>query len=251
MKDGPEALLERPELTFTAAGVDALLMQFGRTMNPCLPDFLAQLRETILSDLSSVVLEVVPAYTTLLVYYEPRLVRIFDLEQALTQLSDATPWACTPWSGDPEKNESLIQVPVCYDRRVAPDLQAISEATGMSEDDITKCHTDPIYQVYALGFAPGFAYLGEVPKPLQIPRLAEPRTHVPAGSVGIAGAQTAVYPDDSPGGWHLIGRSPFRWFDPQSTPMTPVQVGDRIRFYGIEYDEFEALWSKHHGEKPE
>ncbi|WP_194755867.1 5-oxoprolinase subunit PxpB [Aliidiomarina indica] len=241
MSSESSPLTDRPELTFAAAGVDALLMQFGQTMDPCLPGFLAQLRQRILSELADVVHEVVPAYSSLLVYYEPRAVRTFDLEQALEQLSQDVPWLCSPWSTDADTPGQLVKVPVCYDPRCAPDLESVMALTKLSAEDIIALHSDKDYQVYALGFAPGFAYLGALDEQLQVPRMKNPRTHVPAGAVGIAGQQTAVYPLESPGGWHLIGASPFVWFRADREPMTPVQVGDRIRFYAIDYATYEDL----------
>lgn len=249
--DPVDASIPRPQLTFAPAGVDAILMRFGRTMNSCLPDFLYQLRSQILSELSPTVLEVVPAYSSLLVYYEPRLASCHDLQRALTLLSEATPWACSPWSAGSDQHGVVIRVPVCYDPCVAPDLLTVAKATQLSIDQVIEYHLSTVYQVYALGFAPGFAYLGSLPEALQVPRLAEPRVYVPAGSVGIAEAQTAVYPHASPGGWHLIGRSAFRWFACENTPMTPVQVGDSIQFYQVDYAEFKRLWQENYGGLPE
>ncbi|TRW49539.1 5-oxoprolinase subunit PxpB [Aliidiomarina halalkaliphila] len=249
MSSESNPLTDRPDLSFAAAGVDALLMQFGQTMDPCLPGFLAQLRQRILSELGDVVHEVVPAYSSLLVYYEPRAVRTFDLEQALEQLSNDVPWLCSPWSTDDNAPGQLVEVPVCYDPRCAPDLDAVMALTKLSAENIIALHKGRDYQVYALGFAPGFAYLGALDEQLQLPRMKNPRTHVPAGAVGIAGQQTAVYPLESPGGWHLIGASPFVWFRADKDPMTPVQVGDRIRFYSIDFDTYESLRAEHDGKQ--
>lgn len=246
------SMVEKPQVSFAVAGVDALLMQFTQQMNPCMPGFLASLRARILAEHGDVVAEVVPAYGSLLVYYEPRLVRTYDLQQLLEQLAAETPWLCSPWSLDNTAPGKLVEVPVYYyaaeqesansnASTVAGDMAKVCAATGLSQAEVVALHTSTEYQVYALGFAPGFAYLGQLPEALQIPRLAQPRLEIPAGSVAIAGLQTAVYPCSSPGGWHVLGRSPFVWFNAEQEPMTPVQVGDRIRFVAISAEEYQQL----------
>jgi KipI family sensor histidine kinase inhibitor len=100
-------------------------------------------------------------------------------------------------------------------------------------------HTEQEYRVYAMGFAPGFAYLGELPEKLRLPRLDNPRTKIPAGSVAIAEAQTAVYPSESPGGWNIIGRTAETLYDPQADSISPMKVGDRVQFKAVSKDEFE------------
>ncbi|MCL4410091.1 5-oxoprolinase subunit PxpB [Aliidiomarina haloalkalitolerans] len=236
-----ETELAAPVAEFCNAGVDALLVKFGDEIDACMPSYLASIRERVLNQLADVVNEVVPAYASLLVYYEPRNVRVYDLQLALQGIIDEVPWLCSPWSAeDANAPGKLVTVPVCYDPTMAPDLERVLQHTGLTAEELIAAHSGQQLQVYALGFAPGFAYLGSLPDALKVPRLDAPRTHVPAGSVGIAERQSAVYPQDSPGGWNIIGRSPVQWFDPKRTPMTAVQVGDRIQFKAITLSEYQA-----------
>jgi len=233
---------KQPSAEFCYAGVDALLIEFGHEIDACLPSYLATIRERILQSLGTVVSEVVPAYASLLVYYEPRSVRPYDLQVALENIIAEVPWLCRPWSAeDANAPGKLVEVQVCYDPSLAPDLERVMHVTGLSAEQVVAAHTGQQLQVYALGFAPGFAYLGSLPASLSVPRLDAPRTHIVAGSVGIAEQQSAVYPQDSPGGWNIIGRSPVQWFDPQRQPMTAVQVGDRIQFKAIDLATYQAI----------
>ncbi|MFB3059599.1 MAG: allophanate hydrolase subunit 1, partial [Gammaproteobacteria bacterium] len=132
-------------------------------------------------------------------------------------------------------------LPVYYSLESGPDLEIIAKRGKISVDDVIEIHLAGEYRVYAIGFAPGFAYLGEVDERIAAPRLATPRQKVPRGAVALADRQTAVYPAQSPGGWNLIGLCPTRMFDPEQQPSMPVQVGDRIRFEAIERDEYLSL----------
>ncbi|MEL6976096.1 MAG: 5-oxoprolinase subunit PxpB [Bacteroidota bacterium] len=125
------------------------------------------------------------------------------------------------------------QLPVCYDSEFALDLPFVSEKTGLSEEEIIKLHTSEDYLVYGIGFLPGFLYLGGLPPSLEIPRLENPRLEVSPGAVGLAGKQTGIYPQNSPGGWNIIGNCPIPLFNPKLEPPCFVKVGDRIRFHAI------------------
>lgn len=178
-------------------------------------------------------IDLVPSYTTLLVHYDVRQLtdqqaRIL-IAQALQQLEPAS---------DHQGREHLL--PVWYDTSVGPDLQALAQARGHSVTEVIKLHSEHEYQVFALGFAPGFAFMGLVVEALASPRLATPRQHVPATSLGIAERQTAVYPLRSPGGWNLLGRMPLALFD-SSAGSSLLQPGDRVRFCPVERDEFVRL----------
>ena len=134
-----------------------------------------------------------------------------------------------------------VEIPVCYGGEFGPDLDAVAAAAGLSPEDAVASHAAAEYSVCFLGFMPGFAYLSGLPAPLMVPRLAVPRRVVPAGSVGIAGPQTGVYPVSSPGGWRLIGRTPLVMFDPVRAPMSRLALGEKVRFKPIRPEEFEAL----------
>jgi inhibitor of KinA len=132
----------------------------------------------------------------------------------------------------------LVEIPVCYGGEFGPDLKDVAELHGMPPDRVIALHGSRPYIVYFLGFVPGFAYLGELPEELVTPRLSTPRRSVPAGSVGIAGTQTGVYPISTPGGWRLLGRTPLAMFQSARAQMSMLSIGDRVRFVSISSAQF-------------
>jgi KipI family sensor histidine kinase inhibitor len=175
-----------------------------------------------------------PAYGSLLIDFDPLSATHHELGALVLSLSSEfeAPEALTT---------EPIEIPVCYDPEFAPDLTNVAQHLGLEPEQVAALHAAGEYRVYFLGFSPGFAYLGGVSQALQVPRLATPRTHVKAGSVGLAGEQTGIYPNDSPGGWQLIGRTPQRMFDPSQNPASRLLPGDRVRFRRITRVEFEQL----------
>jgi KipI family sensor histidine kinase inhibitor len=135
----------------------------------------------------------------------------------------------------------LVDIPVCYGGEFGPDLAEVSALRGMTAAQVIELHSSVEYRVYFLGFVPGFAYLGELPKELVTPRLASPRRKVPAGSVGIAGNQAGVYPFATPGGWRLLGRTPIKMFRADRDGLSLLSIGDRVRFTPIDSEQFAAL----------
>jgi KipI family sensor histidine kinase inhibitor len=174
-----------------------------------------------------------PAYSSLLIDFDPLRLTHQELENLLAPLLAE--------SDSPNSEVRQMEIPICYEPEFAPDLAEVSERSRLTSTQVVEIHSAANYVVYFLGFSPGFAYLGELPAQLQVPRLATPRKNVHAGSVGIAGAQTGIYPNDSPGGWQLIGRTPLRMFDPAGIPPSRLQPGDRVRFRRIDSAEFESL----------
>lgn len=174
--------------------------------------------------------EIVPAYAAVTVFFEGDAA---EMRRQLTVLCHAEHSEGAE-GRHPERSEGagphLHTIPVLYD---GPDLDFVAEQTGLSADEVIRRHTEPEYLVYLLGFAPGFAYLGDLHPVLVLPRRSSPRTRVPAGSVAIAGAQTAVYPLATPGGWHLLGSTPLRMFDPARDPAALLTAGDRVRFESV------------------
>lgn len=143
---------------------------------------------------------------------------------------------------DPGYNDDIgrfVEIPVCYDGEFGPDLADVARHTGLSVEEVIARHSAVEYRVHCLGFAPGFPYLGGLPPELATPRRATPRQGVPAGSVAIGGAQTGIYPQSSPGGWNVIGRTPLRLFDADREPPALLKAGDRVRFRPITRGEFE------------
>ena len=149
--------------------------------------------------------------------------------------------AVSSLDGDNINSGKLVTLPVYYSEESGPDLSVIAERANISIDEVIDIHLQSEYRVYAIGFAPGFAYLGEVDERIAAPRLSTPRQKVPRGAVAIADRQTAVYPAQSPGGWNLIGLCPTRMFNPELQPSMPVQVGDRVSFRSIQRQEFLEL----------
>ncbi|WEY38583.1 MULTISPECIES: 5-oxoprolinase subunit PxpB [Paraburkholderia] len=168
------------------------------------------------------VLEVVPGMNNLTVVFDP-------LEADAAQLGEqlAAAWHAAP-RAHAEGRE--VEIPVEYGGEAGPDLRTVAEHTGLSPEDVARRHAAGDYVVFFLGFQPGFAYMGGLEAALHTPRRAEPRLEVPAGTIGIGGEQTGIYPAVSPGGWQLIGRTPLRLFDPSRNPPTLLQPGDRVRF---------------------
>ncbi|MGZ5003224.1 MAG: 5-oxoprolinase subunit PxpB, partial [Chthoniobacterales bacterium] len=135
----------------------------------------------------------------------------------------------------------LVEIPVCYDDEFAPDLLLVAERAGLASAEVVRRHSAAEYRVHCLGFTPGFAFLSGLPAKLATPRRDTPRKEVPAGAVAIGGQQTGVYPQVSPGGWNVIGRSPIRFFDASAATPTLLRVGDRVRFRPITRTEFDSL----------
>lgn len=223
------------DVRFEVAGVNAILMRFADQLDPQLPSYLSALREQLLATYGHVVLQAIPAYTTLLVEYDPRQCRMYDLQLQLERAVHELNHDDSVHS--PHGERGVVEIPVVYGGDYGPDLDAVAKHAKLSRDEVIALHSETTYQVFAQGFAPGFSYLGSVPEAIRMPRRSTPRDKVPAGSVAIAEQQTAVYPQASPGGWHILGYSPLRWFDPDKTPMTPLQVGDEVRFVVIQADD--------------
>jgi inhibitor of KinA len=137
-----------------------------------------------------------------------------------------------------------VEIPVCYGGEFGPDLESVAATLGLKPERVVELHSSQNYHVYFLGFAPGFAYLGDLPEELATPRLTNPRKRVPAGSLGIAGKQTAVYPFATPGGWNLLGRTPLEMFRADREPLGLLEMGDQVKFRPITREEFAALEKK-------
>ena len=166
-----------------------------------------------------------PAYSSVLVDFDPRLRGFAELEALLRELAAAGNGA--------DAIERMVEIPVRYGGEYGPDLEDVARHTGLSAARVVELHSSAGYLVHFLGFSPGFPYLGGLPAELATPRLAAPRKLVPGGSVAIGGSQTGVYPVDSPGGWRIIGRTPLRLFDAEASPPALLAMGDSVRFRPI------------------
>jgi inhibitor of KinA len=175
-----------------------------------------------------------PAYSSLLIKFDGMKLRHSELEEILRGYIERMKKVELP-------EPRVVEIPVCYGGEYGPDLKDVAELHEMTEDAAIELHSSRTYLVYFLGFAPGFAYLGDVPEDLATPRLPTPRRSVPAGSVGIAGRQTGVYPISTPGGWRLLGRTPVAMFRPERLEMNLLRIGDRVRFVAISPEKFAKL----------
>lgn len=178
-------------------------------------------------------IDITPAYHSLLVTFDPYVTDFLSVKSFL-RTCDLTAVRTSP-------DKQHIHIPVFYGHPKLNDLPRIAKARGITTDEVIKLHSAKVYRVFAVGFAPGFAFLGDVDERISMPRLSTPRKRVPKGAVGIADQQTAVYPNASPGGWNIIGLSPFRFFDPDAAQPLALKVGDDVSFEAISEKEFVQL----------
>ena len=180
------------------------------------------------------VLELIPAYSSLTIIYDPRLITYRRLIEEVKNI----------WSESKAIDINrlikprLIEIPVVYGGGFGPDMPFVVKYSGLTEDEVIKIHSSRIYTCYMLGFTPGFVYLGDVDPRIAVPRLSTPRLKIPPGSVGIAGKQTGFYGVESPGGWRLIGRTPLMVFDPRRDPPSIIRPGDKVKFKPISIEEY-------------
>jgi inhibitor of KinA len=204
-------------------GDSALLVQLGDEIDVKLNQQVHALAALINSSRFEGVIETVPAYTTLLVYYDPSI-RSFGqiknyLRKKITQVTDTE-----------SRKRKRVEIPVKYGGEYGIDLESVSHHCQLQMEDVIRIHSQKTYTVFMMGFTPGFPYMGKLDNTIVVPRLEAPRTRVPAGTVAIAGLQTGIYPIDSPGGWQLIGWTPLRLFDPESESPFLFSPGDEVKF---------------------
>ena len=189
-------------------------------------------------------METVPTYRSLMIHYDPGIIQFAPLVQRLQSLLDGLDLVEIPPS-------QVLEIPVLYGGEMGPDLDFVAQHAQKTPQEVISIHTSTEYLIYMLGFTPGFAYLGGMDERIATPRLETPRVKIPAGSVGIAGSQTGIYPIDSPGGWQLIGRTPVRMYDPdRETPILP-QAGQYIQFYPITQAEYNEIAAQEAADKVE
>lgn len=213
------------------AGDSALVVDYPPRIDPRINDRAAALARTLRRRWAAIVRDVVVGYRTVTVYFDPLGVDSRWLEDEIRAIDRET--AAAPGAG------RAIEVPVCYEGELAPDLAEVAAFAACSPEDVIGMHLARVYRVYVIGFVPGFAYLAEVDPRIARPRRPTPRVAVPAGSVAIAGPQTGIYPSSTPGGWNIIGRTPVRPFDPARPEPCLFRPGDTVRFVRITRDEFD------------
>jgi inhibitor of KinA len=190
------------------------------------------------------ILDVIPSYHTITIVYSITKF-LHNNKSVIEQITDFSKAILNEFNTHHDNitqtTKAIIKVPVCYDPIFGIDLENLSAAKNISVDEIISKHSSIIYEVYSIGFLPGFTYMGIVDEQIQMPRHAKPRMNVVAGSVGIAGLQTGIYPIDSPGGWQIIGRTPWNIFDKDEKILAKFKVGDLVQFYAIDKVEFDKM----------
>lgn len=217
------------------AGEQGIVIEFGNQICAQINARVHKIANILVDTMGDKIVEVVPTYRSLLVYFNPLQVQRKELIACIEQI------IANEKSGKLGINQmKVVYIPVCYDDEFGPDLQFVAEHNGLTVAEVIKIHTSSPYLVYMLGFTPGFPYLGGMSERIASPRLEKPRTKIVAGSVGIAGSQTGFYPIDSPGGWRLIGRTPVQAFQPEAASPFLFDAGVYLQFQAVtrqEYDE--------------
>lgn len=220
-----------PDIRILTAGDSALLIEFGKEIDPETNRKITALVQLMREQHIEGIVDVIPAFCSLLINYDPRVLSYEELKERMEHLlkmetkTEAT-------------RKRIFEIPVCYGGGYGPDIENIAEHAGLSVEEVIKIHSSKDYLIYMLGFLPGFTYLGGLDERIYTPRLASPRLKIRAGSVGIGGSQTGIYPLDSPGGWQLMGLTPVRTYDPERQTPILVEAGDYIRFIPIDEEEF-------------
>jgi inhibitor of KinA len=225
--------MKTSDFRISAAGDSALIVELPARLDPATSARVVAMANAARRRFGETIRDAVIGYHTLTIYFDPLAVDAGWLQEQLTEIA-----------GEPgieaEVTGAKIEVPVCYGGDLGPDLTAVAAQAGCSEEDVIRLHTSQDYRVFVVGFVPGFAYMGPVDPRLALPRRSTPRTRVPAGSVAIAAGQTGIYPIETPGGWHLLGRTAVRPFDEHRAEPVLFRPGDRVTFRSVTRAEFDA-----------
>lgn len=224
------------DVKLLVTGEHGLIIQFGTVISPEINVLVQQMSRLLHNAQRKGIIEIVPTYRSVTVYFDPLVMNRQELSEWVTKLLSEIRQqdvACLV--------QKIVHVPVCYGGVLGPDLEIVARYTGLSAGEVISIHTSKPYLVYMLGFIPGFPYLGGLSSQIALPRQDKPRTKIPAGSVGIGGNQTGFYPIESPGEWWLIGRTPIKAFDPDSANPFLFSPGDYLHFFHISVDVYFAI----------
>lgn len=219
---------------FMPAGDSSLVMEFGNSISPLINAKIRNMVKAIDNSHVDGVLELIPTYRSIQIFYNPLLINYDTLVDKLSDMENSL-------SHGEDDSYRVVEVPTVYGGEFGPDIEFVAEHNGLDIDEVIKIHSSRDYLIYMLGFTPGFSYLGGMDEQIATPRLESPRTKIPAGSTGIAGSQTGIYPIDSPGGWQLIGRTPVNLYNPNQDPPVLLKAGDYVRFIPIDESEFNRI----------
>ncbi len=216
---------------FLSGGDKAIFIEFGDTIDPRVHQRARSLKLAIEKARIPGIVESVPTYRSLLLYFEPLQLSAQKLRETVYNLLQSS-------AGNELPKRKLIKIPVTYGGEFGPDLELVAKHNNLGTEEVVQIHSSTHYLIYMIGFMPGFPYLGGMSPKIAAPRKATPRAKIPAGSVGIAGNQAGIYPAESPGGWQIIGRTPLKLFEPTRESPALLQAGDYINFISITTEEF-------------
>ena len=212
----------------------SLLIAFKQEISPEVNAKIASTVKLIGQQKIEGIVDMIPAFASLLVNYNPQVTTYAALKKRLEGILRMD-------LGTETAQKKVFEIPVCYGGTYGPDIQTIADHAGLSVEEVIAIHSEREYLIYMLGFLPGFCYLGGLDERIHTPRLANPRRAIPAGSVGIGGSQTGIYPMESPGGWQLMGMTPVRTYDPDREVPILVNAGEYIHFYPIDEEEYQQI----------
>lgn len=215
-------------------GDSSVLIEFGKEISPEINRKITATVQIIKEQHIEGVVDMIPAFCSLLINYDSRVISFDELKKRLELLVKLDAKAG-------EGRKKIYEIPVCYGGEFGPDIENIAKNANLTVEEVIKIHSSRDYLIYMLGFLPGFCYLGGLDERIHTPRLSNPRIKIKAGSVGIGGSQTGIYPLDSPGGWQLMGMTPVKTYDPERENPILVEAGDYIRFVPIDEKEYERI----------
>ncbi|MPQ32312.1 5-oxoprolinase subunit PxpB [Clostridium estertheticum] len=222
------------EVKYLIAGDRALVVEFGDEIEERVNSKIRSLTVAIAQEGIIGINETIPTYRSLMVIYDPIIMELDELISVLKSIILKMHALELPGA-------KVIEIPTLYGGEYGPDIEFVAKHNKISIDEVIKIHTDGEYLIYMIGFTPGFPYLGGMSDKIEAPRLQNPRTKIPVGSVGIAGKQTGIYPVESPGGWQLIGRTPVKLYDPCRDEPVLLNAGDYIKFRSIDENEYKII----------
>jgi KipI family sensor histidine kinase inhibitor len=225
--------MSQHNLTWEVAGESAVIVYFAKQPSDETLEQIQCFKQALQSQEFVWLRDLIPSFTSLFIEYDPLQVDFNVVTQVIKSLAST----CFQ-NSQHGLSKAPVELPVYYSEQTGPDLLAVASQTKLTVEEVIQCHLDTLYRVYAVGFAPGFTYLGTLNKALALPRLKTPRLKVPKGSVAIAEQQTAIYPQQSPGGWHILGNCPLELFNSGSASPMLFGIGDQVKFRSISKSEF-------------